>query len=101
MNKTWDKGLAIANGASAFPFSHPGGMVVLMGGGTFGGGNVALQFCTDADVSWFDVGPQNAVPTAVSAAGSSAFYLPPGRYRVNVAGATAPSLAWSISDANP
>ena len=97
-NIVYDKGLAIANGSSAVAFNFKGGRLVLAGGGTFGGGNIGLEWSLDG-TTWFPIGPQNGAATILSAAGTSMFYAAPGRYRVVVAGTTAPSLAYWVGDA--
>jgi len=102
-NQVYDKnypGSGFINNGNGQIFNHHGGIVVLWGYGNFGGGNLKLQFTSDQDVTWNDFGPQNAVATLLSAAGSNAFYIPPGRYRVSLSGATSPAAFYGIGDAN-
>lgn len=82
------------------PFSILGGAYVLGLFGTLGGGTLKVQFATDADVTWFDVGPQNTVATQLAAAGMTSFKLPPGRYRVVLSGSAAASITYWFGEAN-
>lgn len=99
-NLVHDKNYAVAGNVTGTPFTAIGGTYVMGAFGTFGGGAVTLQQTTDTDVTWFDCGPQDTVPTTLTAAGSAEFSLAPGRYRVNVTGTTAPALNYYIGEAN-
>ena len=102
-NQVYDKnypGSGFINNGNGTAFNHHGGRVVLIGWGTFGGGNLKLQFTNDNDTTWQDFGVQNTVPTLLAAAGSNAFYIPPGRYRIALSGATAPACFYALGDAN-
>jgi hypothetical protein len=91
-------GAVVANVDGA-PFSFDGGRVVMGFYGTLGGGTAKLQWCTDNDTTWIDVGPQNGTATTLAAAGTVAMYLPPGRYRAAVTGSTTPSAQLWVGDA--
>lgn len=99
-NTVFDKNLAVAGDLNGPAFNVAGGAFVLGAFGTFGGGTVKLQWTSDADTTWIDIGPQNAVPTLLTAAGTTSFNLPPGRFRVVVTGSTAPALLYWFGWAN-
>ncbi|HET6318710.1 MAG TPA: hypothetical protein VFG86_19830 [Chloroflexota bacterium] len=80
-------------------FSFDGGRLVMGFFGTLGSGTLKLQWCTDADTTWIDCGPQNAVVTTLAAAGTVSFYWPPGRLRVALTGSTTPSAQCWVGDA--
>ena len=83
---------AIAANFNSPPFELKGGRYVLGGYGTFSAGTLKVQFTTDSDATWVDFGPQNAIATSLTVAGMTAFYAPPGRYRVALTGAGAPAM---------
>lgn len=93
-NPVYGSGTAVAADFNGAAFEHKGGRIVLGGYGTFGSGTLAVQYTPDADVTFTDLGQQNAVATSLTAAGSVTFFLPRGRYRVRFSGSTAPTLAW-------
>ena len=64
--------------------------------GTFGSGTIKLQFSTDGS-TWSDVGSQ----TSLTASGGGMFEnLPKCSLRVNLAGATAPTILYEVGRAN-
>jgi uncharacterized protein (DUF1684 family) len=90
---------AVAADVNSPAFNLNGGRYVLGAFGTFGGGTIKLQFTTDADSTWIDLGAQNGAATALSAAGTTAFYAAPGRYRIAIVGTTGPTLQVWFGDA--
>ncbi len=89
----------VAGDLNSPPFNLAGGHVALGAFGTFGGGSVKLQWSSDADATWFDVGPQGGVATALTVPGTTMFVAVPGRYRVAVVGTTGPALKIWFGDA--
>lgn len=64
---------------------------IIMGGGTFGGGTLAAEFSPDGGTTW-------VVVASMTAQGSVAFKVPPGRIRAALSGATTPDLnAWTAA----
>jgi hypothetical protein len=98
-NTVYDANVAVSGNVNGTPFNFDGGRLVLGTFGTFGAGTIKLQFTTDADSTWIDVGTQNAVATQLTAAGTTTFYLPPGRYRVVLTGSTTPTLQYFVGSA--
>jgi hypothetical protein len=82
-------------------FNFKGGVLVLGAFGTFGGGTIKLQYTTDNDTTWLDLGAQSgAGATSLTAAGTCVVWLPPIRARVTMAGSTAPAANYFVGDAN-
>lgn len=69
-------------------FQWPGGRGFFAAGGTFGGGNVALQFLAP-DGTWAGVPNLQGTAVSLTAAGGQAFDLPPCLIRAAVTTATA------------
>jgi len=60
--------------------------------GTFGGGTLSAQVSADGS-TWVDIGD----PGALTSEGTFWFEVESGmRYRLNLSGATSPSITWSI-----
>jgi len=61
--------------------------------GTFGGGTAKLQWSQDGGTTWKDV---DTVDLAFTEIGAGNFFLPACKLRINLAGATAPSVTARI-----
>ena len=84
--------LLTSSGASpAVDFA--GGNAAVIVAGTFGGGTAQLQILAPDNTTWVPLGS----PTSFTANGIAGFTAPAGKLRINLTGATTPSLAaWVI-----
>jgi hypothetical protein len=85
-----------ANGNSA-TIPWIGGNGYFTAQGTFGGGIIKLQFSTDSGTTWSDIG---ALTTLAASGGGMFENLPKCSLRVNLAGATTPSIFYEVGRAN-
>jgi hypothetical protein len=77
----------------------PGGRGVFTAFGTFGGGTYKLQVSFDDAATWIDVDRSGDTYCTFTANGSGGFELPKCRVRVNVSGATAPTVTAGVQSA--
>jgi len=73
------------DGDSAFVY-HPGGSIVVIASGDFGGGTLTLEWRDK------DGGSTFALSTTMTAAGHAVTALPAGDVRVSIADSTSPSV---------
>lgn len=88
---TVSTGTLSANGSVAFHW--PGGGGTFKGQGTFGSGTLTLQFSEDGGSTYTDIGTE----TTFTANGAGYFIQEKGDIRVNLSGATSPSIIYKVS----
>ncbi len=73
-------------------YQHPGGVVTLFSQLSFGGGTAKVEFSIDGQVTWDDVNTEGADIFDTTIAGTINAQLGPCDLRVDLSGATAPTL---------
>lgn len=74
-----------------------GGDGTVMATGTFGAGTVKLQSAIAQAGPWFDCKDSSGVAVTLTADGAFSFSISACKLRVNLAGATAPSLSIQVA----
>jgi hypothetical protein len=81
----------VATGATA-AVMWPGGRGSFVAYGTFGGGTAALQWSPDDGTTWINVDQGGSTYVTLTANSEGGFELPQCQVRVNLTGATSPTI---------
>jgi hypothetical protein len=89
----------ISSNTSTSGIVWPGGRGVFTVFGTFGSGTYKLQASYDDGTTWMDVDRSGDTYCTFTTNGSGGFELPKCQVRVNVSGATSPSVTAGVQSA--